>query len=99
MTPKVKVKFRKRNNVPFAIEKLTGVQYRCRVCNEIFLEKDELDKHLEIEYQRGAKDVSSNVPEVNSNLFVKVLYTLDLTDRMKRHYLKNKRDQYDDLWS
>lgn len=99
MTPRLKVKFRKRKNVPFAIERLTGIQYRCRVCNEIFLNKIDLDKHLEKEYQRGGKTASSNAPGINSNLFVKVIYTLDLVDRMKRDYFKDEQDQYDDPWT
>jgi len=50
--PKIKARFRKHKNIPFAIEQLTGVQYRCRVCNHVFLDKNEFVTHLEQESKK-----------------------------------------------
>ncbi len=51
-------KFRIRKGVPFAAERFSGVQYRCRVCNRMFLEKEELDIRLDpnINAHRISKD-------------------------------------------
>ena len=99
MTPALKVKFRKRKGVPFAVERLSGVQYRCRACNQLFLEKKDLDAHLEakIENHRFGKS-SDEAPEIGRNLTVKVIYILDLLDSLKKEYMKNGRDEYDDPW-
>jgi uncharacterized C2H2 Zn-finger protein len=74
MTPALKVKFRKRKGVPFAVERLSGVQYRCRACNKLFLEKDELDRHLDakIENHRFERP-SEEAPKLNENLLLKVI--------------------------
>jgi hypothetical protein len=98
MTPALKVKFRKRNGVPFAVERLSGVQYRCRACNVLFLEKEALERHLElkIENHRFEKP-SSEAPQLNMNLMIKVIYIEDLLDSLKKEYLHD-RDEYDDPW-
>jgi len=98
MTPALKVKFRKRNGVPFAVERLSGVQYRCRACNELFLEKEALERHLEskIENHRLNK-LSAEAPQLNMNLMIKVIYIEDLLDSLKKEYLHG-RDEYDNPW-
>lgn len=99
MTPALKVKFRKRNGVPFAVERLSGVQYRCRACNELFLEKEALEIHLDakIESHRFSRP-STEAPQLNMNLMIKVIYIEDLLDSLKKEYIKHGRDEYDDPW-
>ena len=97
MTPALKVKFRKRKGVPFAVERLSGVQYRCRACNRLFLEKDELDKHLDAKMEgHHAGKPLDETPKLNENLLIKVIYILDIIDSLKKEYIK--RDEYDDPW-
>lgn len=99
MTPALKVKFRKRKGIPFAVERLSGVQYRCRACNELFLERKDLERHLEakMENHRFGKP-SGEAPQLNANLMIKVIYIEDLLDSLKKEYIKNERDEYDDPW-
>ncbi len=99
MTPVLKVKFRKRNGIPFAVERLSGTQFRCRACNAVFLTKKELESHLEarIENHRFHK-TSEDAPKLGTNLTIRVLYTLDLIDNSKKEYMKNERDEYGDPW-
>ncbi len=97
MTPALKVKFRKRRGVPFAVERLSGVQYRCRACNKLFLEKDELDKHLDARVDAHSfQKISGEAPKLNENLLIKVIYIQDIIDSLKKDYIKH--DQYDDPW-
>ena len=99
MTPALKVKFRKRNGVPFAVERLSGVQYRCRACNRIFFERKELDVHLESKIENHRIRKSSNeAPKTGENLMVKVLYALDLLDNLKKEYFRSERDEYGEPW-
>lgn len=97
MVPALKVKFRKRRGIPYAVERLSGVQYRCRACNKLFLGKEDLEKHLDanIENHRVGK-LSDECPRLNMNLMIKVIYTEDLLDSLKKEYIK--RDEYDDPW-
>jgi len=86
---KLSVKFRTKGYVPFAIEKLNGIQYRCGVCGEVFFSRSHLDKHL-----RREKKVSSNklkFPDLNKVVSVRVLYTQDLNDCINPEYPKLKR--------
>lgn len=97
MFPALKVKFRKRKGVPFAVERLSGVQYRCRACNELFLEKKGLDRHLEANLDaHRAGSVSEESPKLDENLLIKAIYIQDIIDSLKRDYLKH--DEYDDPW-
>ena len=97
MVPALKVKFRKRKGVPFAVERLSGVQYRCRACNKLFLEKEELDKHLDgkVDAHRIGTP-SDEAPKLNENLLIKAIYIQDIIDSLKKDYIKH--DQYDDPW-
>ena len=95
MTPALKVKFRKRNGVPFAVERLSGVQYRCRACNELFLEKEALERHLDAKIEsHGFRKSSPEAPHLNMNLMIRVIYVEDLLDSLKKEYLHG-RDEYD----
>ena len=101
MVPRIHAKFRKRNGVPYAIEQLSGKQFRCRHCNDVFLSEKELDRHIKDELRNGGKGkakVSSGSPQVSSSVHVRVLYSYDLMDKMKRQWLKLKRgDEYDGI--
>lgn len=99
--PKIKAKFRKRNGIPYAIEIFSGTQYRCRHCNEIFLHAKELDAHLRMvakERKNKRFEPHRSTPALHSNVSSTVLYTYDIEDRMKKQWLKlKKNDTYDGL--
>lgn len=100
MVPKVSVKFRKRKGVPYAIEMLSGKQFRCRHCNEVFLREDELDSHIRKILRSGDKSVfaiSSTAPVLSASTDVHVIYSYDLKDKMKKKWLKLKEDEYDGI--
>jgi len=86
--PKIKAKFRKYNGIPFAIERLSGTQYRCRLCNGLFLNKSELDRHLRDEARNHPNGrPSKECPRIDGNTQVTVLYTEDWHDRIRKDYL------------
>jgi len=101
MLPKIHAKFRRRHGVPYAIERLSGIQFRCRRCNTVFLTQEELDEHLEKEQKdnaQGRTKVSSEAPTPSSNVSVKVYYMMDLKDTMRKQWLKlPEGDTYDGL--
>lgn len=87
--PKVKAQFRRYKDIPFSIEKLSGVQYRCRVCNKIFLEKKELMSHLESERQNPNKSIAHpERPKPGQMVIVSALYTQDVQDLLRNEFLK-----------
>ena len=94
MVPALKVKFRKRKGVPYAIERLSGTQYRCRACNKLFLEKDELDRHLEAKVDAHRIGTpSGEAPKLDENLLIKAIYVQDIIDSLKKDYINH--DEYD----
>ena len=99
MVPRIHAKYRRRRGVPYAIEQLNGRQYRCRHCNEVFIYEKELDAHIRDVLRSGedaCKARPSGVPSLSSTISVRVLYTYDIMDRMKRQWLKLKSgDEYD----
>ena len=87
--PKIDVRFRKYKEVPFSIEKLSGVQYRCRMCNRVFLDKKTLMAHLETEAQQNeSPTVHSEAPQIGQAVRVSVLYTQDVRDVLHKEFLK-----------
>lgn len=101
MVPKIHARFRTRHGVPFAIEQLSGKQFRCRHCNEVFFTEKELDRHIRtvvsLEGKRATK-VASSSPQLSTNIDVRVLYTYDILDWTKRQWLKLKKgDKYDGI--
>ncbi|HTR82456.1 MAG TPA: hypothetical protein VMM58_12570 [Bacteroidota bacterium] len=91
MLPKIHAKFRKRHGVPYAIEQLSGRQFRCRHCNEIFFSDKELDRHIASINDAGDglnRRVHPAVPALSSSIMVNVLYTYDITDKMKKKWLR-----------
>jgi hypothetical protein len=101
MVPRIHAKYRKRRGVPYAIEQLSGRQYRCRHCNEIFFSEKHLDIHIRNVSSvddSAKKHVAPACPALSSSVLVSALYTYDLTDKMKKQWLKLKKDdEYDGL--
>ncbi len=73
---KLTAKFRIKNGIPFAIETLSGTQYRCGICRKVFFDRKELENHL----KKEKSDVDFNFPEINKNICVNVVYSTDLRD-------------------
>lgn len=91
MLPKIHAKFRKRYGVPYAIEQLSGRQFRCRHCNEIFFSEKELERHISsVRDTAGTRDrrISPAAPALSSSIVVNVLYTYDLLDKMRKKWLR-----------
>jgi hypothetical protein len=82
--PKLTVKLRIKNKVPFAIETLTGLQFRCGVCGKVFWHRDELDRHLQNEASADNKKLQ--FPELDRNISVRVIYTQDIRDLTNPKY-------------
>jgi hypothetical protein len=101
MMPKISAKFRRWKGVPYAIEQFSGKQYRCRHCNKVFWEEKELNRHLESVSrikQSGKLSVDRNVPQLNHMLELKIGYMYEITDCMRRQYLKLKNNEvYDGI--
>ena len=101
MLPLIHAKFRKRRGVPYAIEQLSGRQFRCRHCNTVFFREKDLDAHIEhvLESKDKSKSrVSPEAPELSTTTDVHVLYTYEISDRLKRQWLKLKKgDVYDGI--
>jgi len=101
MVPRIHAKFRRRNGVPYAVEQLSGRQFRCRHCAEVFLSEKELDRHIRRLIRTGREKperVSTKAPALSSSVTVRALYTYDIMDKMKRQWLKLKRnDEYDGI--
>jgi uncharacterized C2H2 Zn-finger protein len=101
MVPKLSVKFRRRNGIPYSIERMSGMQFRCRRCNTIFRSLKELDRHLVGESKGDPRNVNRTSPEcpnLGDNTTVTVLYALDISDKIKKKYLRLKEgDVYDGL--
>jgi len=92
---KISAKFRRKNSVPFAIERLSGVQFRCRVCNMLYYSKKELERHLK-KHEGKSQKRDQGVPALDHLTTVKVLYTIDLYDRGRCAYLKlPEGEEYD----
>jgi hypothetical protein len=101
MVPKIHAKFRRRRGIPYAIEQLSGKQFRCRHCNAVFLTEREVDRHIKnvaaLDDTSKAK-IDRAAPTLSSNTIVRVFYTYDIADKLKRQWLKLKRgDEYDGI--
>ncbi len=95
--PKIKARFRTFKGIPFAVEQFIGVQYRCRVCNRVFIDKKEFEAHLLLESQKGGEvNISPKAPLAGQNISAKALYVIDIHDHLKRDYLHLKDEiQFD----
>lgn len=76
--PKLIAKLRIKDKIPFAIETLTGKQYRCGVCGKVYFKREELDKHLLSE--KLVANQKLQFPELDRNITVSVIYTQDIRD-------------------
>jgi hypothetical protein len=101
MVPKIHAKFRRRHGVPYSIEQISGKQFRCRHCNEVFTREKHLDAHISRTLRSAEKTkavVSPSAPALSTTIDVRVLYTYEITDRFKRQWLKLKAgDKYDGI--
>lgn len=82
--PKLTAKLRVKHKVPFAIETLTGQQFRCGLCGKIYYHREELDKHLEHEQSNELR--KPHFPELDRNINVSVIYTQDIRDLTNPNY-------------
>ena len=89
MIPQIRAKFRKRNGVPYAVERLTGVQYRCRICNEVFINEEKFDRHLREEITGSSKiGVSKKCPNMHDTITSVVYYAEDVLNALKTANVK-----------
>jgi len=83
------------------VEQFSGRQYRCRHCNEVFLDEKNLDRHLEHarKSHRGKTSlIGSKVPRLNESVVVQIMYVYDVKDALKPEWLKSKHnDVYDGI--
>lgn len=84
--PKLTVKLRIKNGVPFAIETLTGLQFRCGVCGKVYWHREELDRHLISEKSNLADNNKLQFPELDKNISVRVIYSQDIRDLTNPKY-------------
>jgi len=65
----------------------------------VFLSEKELDRHIRQALDGKSKiRVSNSSPELSYSIDVRVLYTYDIMDKMKRQWLKLKKgDEYDGI--
>lgn len=87
--PKLTAKLRTKNNIPFTIEKISGLQFRCGVCGNIFYDRKELDLHLKREKPADVKKLK--IPEFNQNISLTAIYTQDIRDLTNPKYPKLKK--------
>ena len=100
MLPIIHVKFRRRNGVPIAVEYLSGRQFRCRHCNSVYFTEKELDRHIKtIDSEKKKKQpVDPVCPQLSTLSEIRVLYTYDINDRLKKQWLKLRDDEtYDGI--
>jgi hypothetical protein len=94
--PKISAKFRRRNGVPYAIEQFSGKQFRCRHCNKVFEEEQDLDRHLNNvgkANRQVAVAIDTNTPQLNQMVEVHISYLYDTADFLKKRYLKLKKNE------
>lgn len=89
---KISAKFRVKECVPFSIETVSGVQYRCGICGKVFFKRSILDKHLILE--NGKTINKPKFPKINSNITLNVIYTQDVNDLTNPKYPKLKNGDH-----
>jgi len=99
MLPIIHAKFRRRHGVPFAIEQVSGRQFRCRHCNTVFYTEKQIDAHLRKVANTSGKTkvpIDPMTPPLSRTVEVRLLYTYDIKDHLQRKWLRLKRgDTYD----
>ncbi len=84
--PKLTAKLRTKNKVPFAIETLTGLQFRCGICGKVYWHREELERHLETEDSTTVDYKKLQFPELDRNISVRAIYTQDIRDLTNPKY-------------
>jgi len=82
--PKLTAKLRIKNGVPFAIETLTGKQFRCGICGKVYFHREELDRHLKRETPPESNKFE--FPRLDRNISVSVIYSQDIRDLTNPKY-------------
>lgn len=87
--PKMTAKLRIKDKIPFAIETLTGKQFRCGICGHVYFHREELERHLLKE--KLPKYENPQFPELDRNILVSVIYTQDIRDLTNPKYPRLQR--------
>ena len=99
MGPRLSVKYRRRSGVPYAIEQLSGRQFRCRHCNTVYLTEREITMHLkQVAKTTSGKHipVEARSPKLDSTIDLRLGYFYDIRDYLQRKFLKlGKNEIYD----
>jgi len=92
MIPQIKAKYRIKDEVPYTIEKVIGVQYRCLLCNNIFYKERELQQHILNKGLNCNEHKHAKVPKHLENINVSIIYTEDLVDKIRqRNFVYKKK--------
>ena len=91
MVPKIRVKYRTRENIKYAIEQFTGKQYRCLKCNNVYYSDKKLFYH--IRKCRLMKDEYKRIkfPQINDSIKTILLYTEDIKDDLRQKFINIKK--------
>lgn len=98
MVPQIKARFRKRSGIPYAFERFTGHQYRCRLCNAVFYNEQKFESHLNAEVRLNAgKKVDKKCPKINESVMALIYYSEDILNAFKAVNVKRfkKGEVYD----
>jgi len=85
---KVTAKFRLKNGIPFSIETLSGIIFRCGICGSIFYNRKDLEKHLNKETIGDNNELK--FPELNKNIIISAIYSQGLRDVTNSKYARLK---------
>jgi len=89
MLPKIKAKFRSKNDCNFTIEQFYGKQYRCLKCNSVFFSDKEIFRHFRHCKTDNKNRNSTRIPKINESIQIRIFYTDDYKDYLKQqtiHY-------------
>jgi hypothetical protein len=90
VTPRITAIRRRRRGVPFLEERFRGRQYRCAVCNRVFLDEPSLTHHLALE--GAARPDHADLPPPGGAIDVRLPYLADLKQILgERKRLKRDR--------
>jgi len=88
MVPQIRVKYRTKENVKYAIEQFSGKQFRCLKCNSKFYTDKELFQHINKCKSVNPENKHIKLPRINDSVKAILLYTEDVKDDLKQKYLK-----------
>jgi len=91
MVPQIKVKYRAKENIKYAIEQFTGKQYRCLKCNNIFYSDKELFRHIRRCKLIKEENKHIKFPQLNDSVKSILLYTDDIIDDLKQKFINTKK--------